>query len=248
MTFSVHAKWLQAEWTKVRTLATTWWLLAGVIGATAAVGALAGVSARHSPDPDPVKTSLTGVYLGQAIVAVLGVLAISNEYGTGMIRVTLAAMPRRVSMLAAKAAVLTGLVLTSGSVAILASVLVGRLILPGYAVNGALLRAAAGSVLYLALIALFSLGVATAVRDAAVAIGMVLSLLFLFPILAHYISDTTWQRHLEQVAPMTAGLCIQDTAGLSSLPLPPWAGLGVPATWAACALLLGAIALRRRDA
>jgi ABC-2 type transport system permease protein len=239
---------LRAEWTKARTLATTWWLLAGVIGATVAVGALATVSARHGSDPDPVKTSLTGVYLGQAIVAVLGVLAISNEYATGMIHVTLAAMPRRISMLAAKAAVLTGLVLASGTAAILASVLVGRLILPGYTLNGALLRAAAGSVLYFTLIALLSLGVATAVRDAAVGIGIVLSLLFLFPILAHYISDATWQHHLEQIAPMTAGLYIQAAVGLRSLPLPPWTGLGVLAAWSAAALLLGAIVLRHRDA
>jgi ABC-2 type transport system permease protein len=239
---------LQAEWTKARTLAATWWLLGGVIGATFAAGGLAVLSARHGSDPDPVKTSLTGIYLGQVIIAVLGVLAISNEYGTGMIHVTLVAMPRRIPMLAAKAAVLTGLVLTSGTVAILASVLMGRMILPGYAVTAALLRAAAGSVLYLTLIALLSLGVATAVRDAAVAIGIVLSLLFLFPILIHYISDPTWQRHLEQIAPMTAGLCIQDTAGLRGLPLSPWAGLGVLAAWAAGALLLGAIALRLRDA
>jgi ABC-2 type transport system permease protein len=245
----VHApRAVQAEWTKARTWPATWWQLAGLIGATVAVGALATVSARHGADPDPVKTSLTGVYLGQAIAAVLGVLAISNEYGTGMIHVTLVAMPRRTAMLVAKAAVLTGLVLASGAAAILISVLVGRLILPGYAVTGALLRAAAGSVLYLALIALLGLAVATAVRDAAVAIGLVLSVLFLFPIITHYISDPTWQRHLDQIAPMTAGLYIQDTAALRDLPLPPLTGLGVPTAWTATALLLAATVLRRRDA
>jgi len=182
------------------------------------------------------------------VAAVLGVLAISNEYGTGMIHVTLAAMPRRTAVLTAKAAVLSGQVLAAGTVAILASVLLGRLILPGYTLSPALLRAAAGSVLYLTLIALLSLGVATAVRDAAVAIGIVLSLLFLFPIVAHYITITALQRFLGQIAPMTAGLYIQSTTALPTLPLTPWEGLAVLAAWSAAALLLGGLTLQVRDA
>jgi ABC-2 type transport system permease protein len=239
---------VHAEWTKARTLSATIWLLAGILGATVAVGALAVTSARNGADADPVKTSLTGVYLGQVVAAVLGVLAISNEYGTGMIHVTFAAMPRRAAVLTAKAAVLSGQVLAAGTIAILASVLLGRLMLPGYALTPALLRAAAGSVLYLTLIALLSLGVATAVRDAAVAIGIVLGLLFLFPIVAHYITITTVQRFLEQIAPMTAGLCIQSTTALHALPLTPWEGLAVLASWSAAALLLGGLALQARDA
>ena len=70
---------------------------------------------------DPAKLSLTGIQVGQAIVAVLAVLAVSNEYSTGMIRVTLAAMPRRLTMLAAKAALVVGLVLAAAAVAVLAS-------------------------------------------------------------------------------------------------------------------------------
>ena len=238
----------QAEWTKARSLSATIWLLAGVLGATVAVGALAVTSAQHGADADPVKTSLTGVYLGQVVAAVLGVLAISGEYGTGMIHVTLAAMPRRAAVLAAKAAVLAGQVLAAGTVAILVSVLLGRLILPGYALTPSLLRAAAGSVLYLTLIALLSLGIATAVRDAAVAIGIVLGLLFLFPIVAHYITITTVQHYLNEIAPMTAGLYIQSTTALRTLPLTPWQGLSVLAAWAAAALLTGAVILHRRDA
>ena len=80
--------------------------------------------------------------------------------------------------------------------------------------------------LYLALIALFSLGVAAAVRDSAVAIGVVLALLFLFPILSSVITSPGWHRHLEQLSPMTAGEYIQATTNLRSLPLTPWQGLG----------------------
>ena len=113
------------------------------------------------------------------------------------------------------------------------AVLAGRLILPGRGFtpangyqllspgNGPDLRAACGSVLYLALIALLSLGIATAVRDSAVAIGTVLALLYLFPIVAAVVTNQHWQRHLEQIGPMTAGLYIQATVGVHALPLRP---------------------------
>jgi ABC-2 type transport system permease protein len=209
---------------------------------------------------DPAKVSLTGVYLGQVAVAIVAVQAIGGEYSSGMIRTTLAAMPGRTTVLAAKAVLVTGLTLAAGILAIAGSLLAGRLILPGHGftaahgfaplslADGPVLRAAAGSVLYLALIALLSLGAATAVRDSAVAIGLVLGLLYLFPIVAAVVSDPHVQRHLQQIAPMTAGLDIQATTGLPSLPLSPWAGLGVLAAWAVAALLAGGLVLRLRDA
>jgi ABC-2 type transport system permease protein len=82
-------------------------------------------------NPDTTKFSLTGIELGQALVAILAVLVISGEYSTGMIRTTLAAMPRRHTLLAAKATILTGAVLAAGTITVLGCVLVGRLILPG---------------------------------------------------------------------------------------------------------------------
>ena len=254
---------LHAEWTKLRTAPGTAWLLlaAGVL--TVALSAATAAATRCPATGcggDPAKISFTGVYLGQAVVAIVAVLIISNEYSTGMIRTTLAAMPRRLSVLAAKAVVVTGLILATGTVAVLGSLLAGRLILPGHGFtpahgfpplslgDGPVLRATVGSVLYLALIALLSLGIATLVRDSAVAIGLVLGLLFLFPIVTALITDQTLRRHLEQIAPMTAGLEIQATMGLRSLPLSPWAGLGVLAAWAAGALLAGGLLLRFRDA
>jgi ABC-2 type transport system permease protein len=247
---------LKAEWTKARTISGTMWLLAGVIAATVALSGLVTASTKcgsaGSCGADPAKVSLTGIYLGQAVVAVLAVMAISDEYSTGMIRITLAAMPRRVTVLAAKAAIVAGLVLVAGAIAVLPSVLMGRMLLPGdglpFPAGGTVLRVTVGSILYLGLIALLSLGLAAAVRDAAVAIGIVLGLLFLFPIIAHFVNNVTWQRHLEQIGPMTAGMAIQDTTGLANQPIGPWAGLGVLAAWAAGALLLGGLVLARRDA
>jgi ABC-2 type transport system permease protein len=114
--------------------------------------------------------------------------------------------------------------------------------------DGPVLRAAAGSVLYLALIGLLALGIGTAIRDTAVAIGGTLGLLYLFPVVAAVASNPQWQRHLEQAGPMTAELEIEATRNLHSLPISPWAGLGVLAAWAAAALLAGGLLLRLRDA
>ena len=264
----LHAGWaslreaLHAEWTKLRTLPGTPWLLAALILLTVAVSA-AATSATTCPSGgcsvDPAKLSLTGTDLGQAVVAILAVLAISGEYSTGMIRTTMTAMPRRVTMLAAKSAVVTGLVLAAGTIAVLGSLLAGGLILPGHGFtpahgypalslgDGPVLRAAAGSVLYLALIALLSLGVATIIRDSGAAIGTVLGLLYLSPIFAAVVSSPHWHNDIERYAPMSAGLAIQATTGLRSLPISPWGGLGVLAAWAAAALLAGGLLLRLRD-
>jgi ABC-2 type transport system permease protein len=248
---------LRAEWTKLRTEPSTVWLLPAVVATTVAVST-AATAAIACPagdcGVDPAKVSLTGIQLGQAVVAVLAVLTIGGEYSTGMVGVTLAAMPRRRTVLAAKATVLTGVVAAAATVAVLACLLVGRLILPGHGypppspADGPVLRAAAGSVLYLALIAVLGLGVATAVRNSATAVGIVLGLLYAFPIIAQAVSDPDWRRHLQQIGPMTAGLAVQATTGLGSLPIGPWAGLGVLAAWAGAALLTGGLLLERRDA
>ena len=190
---------LHAEWTKLRTVPGPAWLLAGTIALTVAVSAAATAAVRCPAGPacpvDTTKLSLTGIEFGQAVVAILAGLVISGEYSTGMIRITLTAMPRRSAVLAAKAVILAGLVLAAGIIAVAGSVLAGRFILPGHGftpargfpleslADGPTLRAAAGSVLYLALIALLSLGIATVVRDSAVAVGVVLGLLYLSPII-----------------------------------------------------------------
>jgi ABC-2 type transport system permease protein len=253
---------LRAEWAKLRTLPSTGWLLAGAAVVTIAVSAIVAAAwhVNAGSTADPAKLSLAGVQIGQAVIAVLAVLAVSEEYGTGMIRTTLSAMPRRLTLLVAKAANLAGLTLPVGLIAVAGCLLAGRLLLPGAGINpahgyalislehGSTLRAAAGSVLYLALIALLSLGIATAIRDTAASVGAALGLLYLPPIAAQLVQDPTWRRHLEQIAPTTAGLAIQATTNLHSQPIDPWAGLGVLAAWAAGALLIAGVLLRLRDA
>jgi ABC-2 type transport system permease protein len=235
---------LRAEWTKLRTVPGTVWLVLGLVALTAGLS-VATMAATGERVTDPVKTSLIGVTLGQAVVAILAVLVVGGEYSTAMMHTTLAAMPRRPLVLAAKAAVVTAVVLVAAALAVAACVLAGRLMLT---THGPILRAAAGSVLYLALIGLLSIGTAVAVRDSATAIGVVLGLLYVFPIITQAVSDPDWERHMQQVAPMTAGLAIQATTGLDTLPIGPWAGLGVLAAWAAGALIVGGLLFVRRDA
>jgi ABC-2 type transport system permease protein len=254
---------LRAEWTKLRTTPGPGWLLVGAVAATAGVSAAVAAANRCPAGTtcqiDMAKTSLTGVQVGQAVVAILAVLAVSNEYSSQMIRTTLAAMPRRSAVLGAKALLVGVLVLVAGAVAVGACILVGRVILPGHGftvargipalslTDGPVLRAACGSVLYLALIALLSLGLAMLIRDSAVAIGAALALLYVFPIVTSFVQNPTWQHRLQRYSPM-AGLNIQATTGLHGLPITPWAGLGMTALWAAGALLAGGLAFKLRDA
>ncbi len=253
---------VRAEWTKLRTVGGPAWLLLGAVALTVTLSGLvvAGVSCpRAGCAGDPTRLSLTGVQLGQAVVAVLAVLVVGGEYSTGMVRTTLTAVPRRERVLAAKAVTVTVPVLCAGTVAVLGCLLAGRLVLPGRGfttahglppvslANGPTLRAAAGSVLYLALIALLGMGVAAAVRDTGAAVGLVLGLLYLSPILIQVVTDTRWQHRLQRWSP-NAGLDVQATVGVHGLPITPWGGLGVLALWTAGALLAGAAALRLRDA
>ena len=231
---------LTAELTKLRTTPGAAWLLLVTLAGTVGLGA--AVCAVAVDPPDATRLALSGVYLGQAPIAVVAVLAISGEHSTALIRTTLTAIPNRPIVLAAKALVLAVVVAAVGGPTMVVSFLVGRIVLH----DGLTLRATVGSVVYLMLIALLSLGVAAVVRDSAAAIGTVLGLLYLPPILTAMVANPHLHRLLEQAAPMDAGLAVQAT-DLRHLPIGPWAGLGVLAAWAAGALLAGALLLRLRD-
>lgn len=259
------AEALHAEWTKLRTAGINWWLLAGAVLVTVAISAVADSVITCRPEvmsctQDTAQLSLSGIWGGQILVAVVAVLAISDEYDTGMIQTTLAAMPRRGTVFAAKALLLIAIVFVAAALGVGGSFVAGRFILPlsgftaahGFAAlslgNAPTLRAGVGSVLYLALIALLGLGIATALRNTASAVASVLGLLYLFPLLAKVTGSLTWQRRYEAVGPMPAGLAIQATKGLNVLPIQPWTGLGVLAAWAAGAMLAGWLVLLTRDA
>ncbi|MFD0632697.1 hypothetical protein ACFQ9X_14965 [Catenulispora yoronensis] len=140
----------------------------------------------------------------------------------------------------------------------LGSVVCALVLLPGngftaangygpHLITAATARAAFGSVLYLVLVALLAMGVTALVRDSAIAVGAVLGLLYLFPIVAAVISDPDWHRHAQQMSPMQAGLTVQATVDVAGQPLSPWQGVGVLALWAFGALGVGGVVMRLRD-
>lgn len=254
---------LSAEGTKLRGLAGTGWLLLAFVTLTIAGSATAaGATTCRAPGCgyDPVRISLTGVRIGQAVVGILAVVTISEEYDTGLIRTTFAALPHRTTVLAAKAVVVGTLTMATGTVAVSGCLLVGRLILPvrgftaahGYSglslTDGPTLRAAVSSVCYLTLVASLSLGLAALIRHSGASIGAILGLLYVFPAMIVVLPDPVWQRRLWQISPVNAGLATQATTSLNDPPTGLHAGLGVLAAWAAAALLSGAIRLRVGDA
>lgn len=256
---------LHAEWTKLRTVPSLAWLPLAIAALTVAVSIL--VTTAVDPNfcgsaggCDTAKLTLSGVYLAQVAVVVLAVLAMTGEYGTGLIAATLAADPHRLRVLVAKAATVTATVLGAGLLGVAGSLLAGRIFLAGPALTTTsgypplsltdtpTLRAAAGTVLYLALIALLSLAVATVLRDTGATLTTVLALLYLPPILVALIQNPQWQQWIDTYAPMSAGLAVQTTQNLSSLPIGPWAGLGILAAYAGAAMLMGALLFKARDA
>lgn len=190
---------------------------------------------------DAVQLRLLGVRLGQAAVAAAGVQILAGEYGTGLIRATLIVVPRRWSVLVAKAGLLTAGVVPVAVVGVGVAVI-------GLPLSDALLRAAGESVLHLILVGLLGLGVAAAVRSSAAAMGIVLGLLYLAPMLLWMLPDPDWGRFLYRLTPATAVQALTTTVDDAGLPLGPWAALGVVAAWTVGALGMGAVLFQRRNA
>jgi ABC-2 type transport system permease protein len=258
---------VRAEWTKLRTLPSTWWLLLAAVALTVLIGwaGTATLDIRHCVAPycyeDTTKISLIGVRVSQAAVVILAVLAVTSEYGTNLIKSTLAAVPGRLTVLTSKLVVVVGVTVAAGVLGVLGSLWAARAVLPGNGFTVAngypplsladdlTLRAAVGSIAYLGLIAVLGLGVGAIVRDTAGAVTVVLMLLYGSPMLALVISDERWQHRLHRWSPMDAGLTIQATRDLAATThIGPWAGLGVLAAYAGAALVGGAVLFRLRDA
>ena len=254
---------LGAEWTKLRTVRSAPWTLLAVLGLTVGLSLLLASGSSSTPpgaggDNDLMRDSLVGVYLALFAVVGFGVVAITSEYATGMIRATFAAMPGRGRVLLVKAFLVGVSVFVVGLVASTTSFAVGQHVLrdngyapPGYPEwtldDGPAQRAVVGSALLLAAIALLSLGVGAILRHGAAAISLLLALMFVPLVFANTLPDNI--RDLVQKTSPGAGFAIQQTVARDdALPIGPWAGLGVTFTWAAAALLLAMVLIRVRDA
>jgi ABC-2 type transport system permease protein len=258
---------LRAEWIKLRTVRSTTWSLLAFAGVSLLFSALAcwessteGGSPGNPGDNDIVLDSLSGIWFGQMAAAVLAVLAITSEYSTRMIRTTLAANPRRQTVLVAKTAVVGIAVLVVGLAVSVACFVLGQSILRGNGftyengypaeslADGTPLRAVLGGTIYLGLLAVFSLGVGAILRHTAGAITAVLAVV-LAPIIAINFLPEDAAEPLEKFSLMGAGIASQQTVDRAdNIPMEPWAGLGVVAVYAAAALVVALLVIGKRDA
>ena len=203
---------------------------------------------------EPIRFSLAGLQLAQLAIGVLGVLVITNEYTTGVIRATFAAVPQRRVVLAAKGIVFSLVTLLIGEIASFAAFFVGQAILSSKHLQAHLgdpgaLRAVIGGGLYLMVIGLLALGLGSLVRHTSGAIATFFGLLLVLPGIVAALPQS-WQDAIDKWLPVNAGEAIFRRGGTFGTrhQLAPWTGFGVFCAYAAAALLAAAILLTRRDA
>jgi ABC-2 type transport system permease protein len=263
---SNFANVLRSEFTKLRSVRSTYWTLFAAVALIVGIGAIAaGVVPGHLRGDDRLtfnatRLSLSGVNLAQIAVGVLGVLVITSEYGTGMIRATVSAVPQRRMLLAAKGVVFAATALIVGLVASFIAFFVTQAILSGQhpvvfagrqlqssISDPGVFRAVAGAGLYLAVLGLLGLGLGTIIRASAGAISALFGLLFVLPILSETILSSSEQNTINPYLPFNAGRQI-FTVHPASGSLGPWSGFGVFCIYAAVALAVACVVISRRDA
>jgi ABC-type transport system involved in multi-copper enzyme maturation permease subunit len=250
----------RSEWIKLRSLRPAWITMGiavtlmaglGVLFAAITAGQWSGMSAASRASFDAVSTVLSGYQFAQLAVGVLGVLVVSSEYSSGMIRATFAAVPRRLPVLWAKAAVFGVVTWVVMTIAALAAFAFGMAVLSTHGLqvplfSAGVLRAVAGAGLYLAVIGLLGVSLGALLRSAAGAIAALAGLLLLVPILVNLLPSAV-KDHIGAFLPSNAAQAlvhVHHQAG--SLPL--WAAVAVLCGWAGAALAAAAVTLRRRDA
>jgi ABC-type transport system involved in multi-copper enzyme maturation permease subunit len=253
-----------SEWTKLRTLRSTRYALLAGVGMTigfAIIPALVNasrwstMSLADRASFHPLETSLIGVSVAQLAIGVLGVLVISGEYSTGMIRSTFAAVPKRLPVLWAKAGVFGLVTLVLALPSTLIAFFAAQAILKGHSFNGhdialsfsdpGVARAVIGGALYLTVAGLFGLGLGAILRSTAGGISAFAATLFVLPPLMNVL-PASWNDAISPYLPSNAGRAIMQT-GNQAHTLAPWTGLGVFAGYTAIVIAIAAIQLRRRD-
>jgi ABC-2 type transport system permease protein len=245
-----------SEWTKLRTQPAARWALLSAMALLVGFGVLYSLLRASRPPHgaaagafDAVSVSLSGVQLAQIAVGTLGVLLITSEYATGLIRTSMAAVPRRLPVLWGKAAAMVAIVLAVSTPAAVAAFIAGQSILarqhlavpasqPGVA------RAVIGSALYLAVVGLIGLGLGALLRNAAAGIAVLIGLLFGVQVAAGLLPGN-WPEEIGTYLPAVAGQAV-TVVRADPAQLAPWAGFAVLCAYAA--VLLGAAALRMRRA
>jgi ABC-2 type transport system permease protein len=256
---------LRAEWTKLRSVRSTAWCLLATVVAGIGIGILAtATEASHWRNADvidkalfdPTSISLTGLVFGQLAIGVLGVLTMSAEYGSGSIRATFAAIPRRPLVLAAKAAVFGVVALVLAEAVSFTAFFVGQAILSGSTPTATLsghnvLRAVIGGGVYLTLLGLIALGIAAMIRHTAGAITTFVSILLILPLIVAAFPASIGHP-IGRYLPATIGNAMTSTsyrgAHVDFLPaFPFWHGFAILCAYAVGALVIGGVLMVRRD-
>jgi ABC-2 type transport system permease protein len=251
---------VRSEWIKLSrlrstriTLVISFLLMAGlgIIASAVQAATWTHMSALNRASFDPVGTVLAGYNFAQLAVGVLGVLAVTNEYSSGMIRATLTAVPRRLPVLWAKAAVFTVVTLVTTTVAAFVAFYVGNAILSGHHLNLALsdagvLRTVLGAGFYLSVIGLLGVALGALLRSTAGAIAALIGLIMFVPLLSSLLGSW-FKTHIYPYLPSNAGGDLVSWHHQTGT-LQPWTGFAVMCGWAVVALVAAAYGLRRRDA
>lgn len=253
---------LRSEWIKLRSVRSTVIGFAAaaltliVLGAVFSVFASGAASQQTGDDGPPgtsgdsITTSLGGMLLAQIIVGVLGVLFVSSEYSSGMIRATLAAVRSRTSILWAKAVVIAVALFAAIGVASLVAFALGNAVYGGpdatYSLTDpGVLRAVVGTALFAATVGVLGVALGFLLRSAAGAIGVLVALLLVVPLMAELLPDSV--SGISKLLPSTAGEAIRQVTTQTG-DLSAGAGLLVLAGWVTALLTVAAVVVRRRDA
>jgi ABC-2 type transport system permease protein len=242
---------VRMEWIKLRSLRSTWWVLALTVAGAAGIAVAVGVNTRDAA-ADLTNNALAGIALGLLLVGVLGVLAMTGEYSSGMIRATLAAVPNRPLALAAKATVFGALALAAGEAAAFIAFFAGGAALPAaipaptLGQPGVLRAVVLGGAGY-CLIGLLGVGFGAVVRHTPAAIAVLVGGVY---VLAQLVAGfATGIMPWLPIAIVANSLSVTRPVGVGQLRfLSPWAGLAVLGLYAAVSLAAGAFLLARRDA
>ena len=251
---------LRSEWTKLRSVRSTFWALTVTVVVGIALGAVisavtAHAYARFSVSQklswDPTGVSGAGMAIAQLAIAVLGVLCISSEYSSGMIRTSLIAVPKRGRVLAAKSLVFAGVTFVVGEVTTFVAFFVGQALISGHAPHAALgdpgvARAVVGGGLYLAALAVLSVAAGTLLRHPATAIACMMAVVLVLPLIAQALPDS-WRNPVTEFWPTQAGMQLTSVYH-SAHTLQPWPGFGVMCLFVALVYAIAWTLLDRRDA
>jgi ABC-2 type transport system permease protein len=248
----------RSEWTKLHSLRSTRWAIAATVVLTIGIGlaACAVFAARWSHLSlfdrlrfDPLRTNLAGVHLAQLSIGVLGVMVMTGEYSTGMIRATFSAVPKRLPVLWGKAAVFAAVTFAITLPTVLITFFAGQSILssiphtsfsqPGVA------RSVIGAALFLTVMGIFGLGIGTIVRHTAGGIVTLVGIMFVLPPIL-LLLPSNWSDAVNPYLPSSAADVIWTTRP-DGHTLAPWPGFALFCGYAAASIIIGAVLLRRRD-